>query len=106
IALMAAVLWRTRESPGPPVRLAVLPVVVDGPPVETADGTAQDVAERLSGVRRNFLVIAPAEARLNRVDTPQKAKSVLGATHVLRTNLASSGGQIILFASLVDLDSG
>ena len=55
IALLAVVFWRTRENPGPPVRLAVLPVVVEGAPVETADGTAQDVAERLSGVRGNLV---------------------------------------------------
>ena len=106
IALLAVVLWRSRENPGPPVRLAVLPIVVEGAPIQTADGTAQDVAERLSGLRGKVIVIAPDEARQNRVDTPEKAKSVLGATHVLRTNLASSGGQITAFASVIDIASG
>src|SRR4029077_15153572 len=62
--------------------------------------------DRLSGVRGKFLVIAPGEARLNRVDSAAKAKAVLGATHVLRIRLASSGGQIIALASVIDTASG
>ena len=106
IALVSVVLWQSRERHGPPVRLAVLPVVVDGAPVQGADGIAQDVADRLSSVRGNFLVISPGEARSNRVDSPARAKAVLGATHVLRTRLASSGGQITALASVIDAASG
>jgi serine/threonine protein kinase len=106
IALVSVVLWQSRERHGPPVRLAVLPVVVDGAPVQAADGIAQDVADRLSSVRGNFLVLSPGEARSNRVDSPAKAKAVLGATHVLRTRLASSGGQITALASVIDTASG
>ena len=105
-ALIAGMFWQSRQKPGPPVRLAVLPVTVEGEPVLTADGIAQDVADQLSTVRGNFLVIPPGEARSNRVDSPAKAKSVLGATHVLRTQLAGSGGQISALASVIDTASG
>jgi tetratricopeptide (TPR) repeat protein len=65
-----------------------------------------DVSDRLSGLRRNFNVISPHEAERNHVDTPQKAKSILAATHVLETRLRRSGGKITVNASLTDLDSG
>jgi tetratricopeptide (TPR) repeat protein len=106
IVLIAVALWQARERHGPPVRLAVLPMVVEGASIQGVDGIAQDVTDRLSGVRGNFLVIAPGEARANRVDTPEKAKAVLGATHVLRTRLASSGGQLTAMASVIDTASG
>jgi tetratricopeptide (TPR) repeat protein len=106
IVLIAVAVWQSRERQGPPVRLAVLPMVVEGAPIQGVDGIAQDVADRLSGVRGNFLVIAPGEARANRVDTPDKAKAVLGATHVLRTRLANSGGQLTAMASVIDTASG
>ncbi len=106
VALIAMALWQSRERRGPPVRLAVLPMVVDGTPVPAVDGIVQDVADSLSGVRGNFLVIPPGEVRSNRVDSPAKAKAVLGATHILRTRLASSGGQITALASVIDTASG
>ncbi len=90
----------------PPVRLAVLPFSTFGDPVEGASGIGLDVAERLSGLRRNFSVISPGEAGRNHVDTPEKAKSVLGATHVLQTDLRQSNGKIKVNASVIDLASG
>jgi tetratricopeptide (TPR) repeat protein len=105
-ALLAAVLWVARPAPSPPVRLAVLPVVVDGAAIPTAAGLAVDVADRLSGLRRGLVVIPPGEALRDRVDTPEKAKSVLSATHALRARLRNSGGQIAMMASIVDTGSG
>lgn len=90
----------------PPVRLAVLPFDVQEDTVEGAAGIGLDVADRLSGLRWNFNVISPREAERNHVDTPQKAKNVLGATHVLETRLGHSDGKITVNASLTDLTSG
>jgi tetratricopeptide (TPR) repeat protein/predicted Ser/Thr protein kinase len=98
--------WRAAEPVGPPVRLAVLPFAADGPPIPSANGIGVDIADRLSGARRGFLVIPPADALRNQVDSPEKAKSMLGATHVLRTRLQNSGGQIVAIASVVDTGSG
>jgi tetratricopeptide (TPR) repeat protein len=106
LAYAAVVFWQSRQKLGPPVRLAVLPMVVEGTPLQAVDGIAQDVADRLSAVRGNFLVIPPVEARSNGVDSPAKAKTVLGATHVLRTRLAGTGGQITALASVIDTASG
>jgi eukaryotic-like serine/threonine-protein kinase len=97
--------WSGRSA-GPPVRLAVLPFTVQGSTVEGDAGIGLDIADRLSGSRQNFHVISPLEAERNHVDTPQKARSVLGATHVLETRLERSKGKIIVHASLTDLESG
>jgi eukaryotic-like serine/threonine-protein kinase len=97
--------WNAEPS-GPPVRLAVLPFSVQGDPVPGAGGIGLDIADRLSGARRNFIVISPREAQRNNVETPLNAKSMLGATHVLETRLRRSGATIIAAASLTDLASG
>jgi serine/threonine protein kinase/tetratricopeptide (TPR) repeat protein len=99
--------WQWSAPPaGPPVRLAVLPFSVQGDPVPSAGGIGLDVADRLSGARRNFTVISPREAQRNGVETPQNAKRMLGATHVLETRLRRSGATIVAAATLTDLASG
>lgn len=103
--LLAAVLWLGREGPGPPVRLAVLPIVVEGSPVPAAAGVGVELTDRLSGARRNFVVIPPGEAQRNRVDTLEKAKTVLTATHVLRARIRSSRGQMVVQASIIETRS-
>lgn len=104
IAALGLTLWLNREKPGPPVRLAVLPAAVEGSPVPVADGVVADVAERLSGLRRNFTVLSPAES--SQVDTPAKARSMLGATHALSIGLRSSGSRLTATASITDAVSG
>jgi serine/threonine protein kinase len=105
-AILAALFWLGPERPGASIRLAVLPFVVDGTPVDSAAGLALDVADRLSGLRRGLVVIPPGEAQRNRVDSLDKAKTVLAATHVLRTRLNQSGKQITVLASVIDTGSG
>src|ERR1035438_183514 len=107
VAALAFGYWQWSAPPaGPPVRLAVLPFSVQGDPVPSAGGIGLDVADRLSGARRNFTVISPREARRNGVETPPNAKSMLGATHVLETRLRRSGATIVAAATLTDLASG
>jgi eukaryotic-like serine/threonine-protein kinase len=108
--LIATLQSRRAESLGPPVRLAVLPLAaqaVNGGSAQAADaGIGANVAARLTGLRRNFTVIAPDEAKTNRVDTPDKGRRTLGATHVLETRVQSQGADIAVEATLVDLQSG
>jgi len=107
VAALAFGYWQWSAQPaGPPVRLAVLPFSVQGDPVPSAGGIGLDVADRLSGARRNFTVISPREAQRNGVETPLNAKSVLGATHVLETRLHHSGAFIVAATTLTDLASG
>ena len=103
--IVGAVLWLGRATPGPPVRLAILPIAVEGAPVPAAEGLGVELADRLSGARRGFLVIPPGEAQRNRVNTPQKARTVLAATHALRTRVRNEGGPLVVEASVVDTSS-
>lgn len=107
IVAASAMWFRTPpEASGPPVRLAVLPVVVEGDSVPSAAAVTADVAGRLSGLRRNFTVIPPADIARNRVDTPEKAAAVLSATHALSTRVNGSGGRISATIALSDAASG
>ncbi len=106
IAVLAAALWISRLDTGPPVRLAVLPISVRGPAIPAASGLGGDVADRLNGARRNFSVIGPQEAQRNHADSLEKARSVLGATHVLRTELRTTGQTISATATIADAASG
>jgi serine/threonine protein kinase/tetratricopeptide (TPR) repeat protein len=106
IVALLVTLWQLREKPGPPIRLAVLPFSIQGEPVPSADGIAYDVANRLSGLRRNFTVISPREATRYQVRTVQDAKSVLNATHVLEMRIQNSGKVILASAAVLDMSSG
>jgi serine/threonine protein kinase/tetratricopeptide (TPR) repeat protein len=105
-AAIAILLLVPPPVPPPPVRLAVLPFAVEGSHIQAAAGLSIDVADRLSGLRRGFIVIPPGEAQRNQVDTPEKAKATLAATHILRTRLKNSGAQITVLASVIDTTSG
>lgn len=101
---------RPPEPPGPPVRLVVLPLAVPAGEAGTAPansaGAVASAAAHLTGVRDNFTVIAPAEATEHHVDTAERGRLVLGATHVLDTRVRRAGHEIAVTASLVDLQSG
>jgi len=112
VAILGTTVWRTAPAPpGPPVRLAVLPLAAGtgtdaGRAPATSAGVAEDVAEQLSGRRRNFTVMPPAEMTLNRVDSAAKARTVLGASHVLVTRVHETNSVMALDATLIDLESG
>jgi tetratricopeptide (TPR) repeat protein len=97
--------WRSQPSITA-VRLAVLPIAVDGDPFESSRTVAMEVADRLTGVRRQFTVISPREAERNQAATPDRARTALGATHALETRVRASGGSLSTTASLTDLQSG
>ena len=112
MAIVATIFWRTSPAPaGPPVRLAVLPLTAGtdadagGAPAASA-GMATDVADRLNGRRRNFIVVPPAEVTRNRVDSAAMARTVFGASHVLVTHGRSTTDAMVLDATLIDLESG
>ena len=102
-AILAALFWVQRPSA---IRLAVLPFEVSGGPMQMAGGFALDVADRLQGLRHGLVIIPPEEARRGKVDSVEKARNVLSATHALRTRINNSGKQIEVLASVVDTGSG
>ena len=93
--------WMSSRQTGPLLRLAILPVEAEAGLKKRMTPVVVDVAERLSGSRKNLIVIAPGEAAQNQVDRYEKAKGVLGATHALETRLKEAGGQLSVEARLV-----
>ena len=106
IVVLSAALWVGRETAPEVVRLAVLPFHVEGPAIPAVAGISNDLADRLAGARRNFSVLSPAEAARDQVDTPEKARTVLAATHVLSTRLRPSGNSFAAKAAIVDAATG
>ncbi|HEV8146421.1 MAG TPA: tetratricopeptide repeat protein, partial [Bryobacteraceae bacterium] len=99
--------WKSQApAPETPVRLAILPFSTEGDPLPAAAGVANDVADRLSGARRNFVVITPRENQNQRVDSSEKARRIVGATHALQTRLRTTGTEVTAQASLTDVVSG
>ncbi|HYL39312.1 MAG TPA: serine/threonine-protein kinase [Bryobacteraceae bacterium] len=102
-AILTTLFWIGRPAA---IRLAVLPFEVAGGTLTTAGGLALDVTDRLQGLRRGLVIVPPEEAQRSKVDSFDKARTVLSATHVLRTRLNNSGNQIEVLASVVDTGSG
>ena len=107
LVVLAGAGMEFRNSPPlVPVRLAVLPIAVEGGRLESAEGIGIEVADRLSGTRRKFTVISPREAERSRAGTLANARGTLGATHALETRVRLSGAQLTADATLADLSSG
>jgi eukaryotic-like serine/threonine-protein kinase len=98
--------WMSSRQTGPLLRLAILPVEAEAGLKKRMTPVVVDVAERLSGSRKNLIVIAPSEAAQNQVDRYEKAKGLLGATHALETRLKEVGGQLSVEARLVAVETG
>jgi tetratricopeptide (TPR) repeat protein len=106
LLIMGAAMWTLRGTPAEPVRLAVLPFQIEGEPLPSAAAIGSDIADRLSGARRNFVVISPAEILRAQADTPAKARSILGATHLLITRLRHVEGRLTASAIVSDAATG
>ena len=109
VAAIAALLagfgyWRGQEAPSDPVLLAIL--APSGSAAASLEGALPEVARRLQGIRRNFVVVPPDQTRAALVDTAEKARSILGATHVLIAAAESNGTAIAATAALAGTASG
>jgi tetratricopeptide (TPR) repeat protein len=94
--------------PASNVRLAILPVTGDGDATSAMGGVLQDVAGRVAKMRsahRTIVVLSPLELADSRVTTLAQAKSVMHATHALRTAVRQDGAELVLHASVVNLDT-
>ncbi len=107
ITALASLLYvRWHEPPEPPkVRLAVMPVQVQGPAIVSANGVLRDVVSRLERAKANVIVISPEALLANKVDSPAKARAVLGATHALTTTLRREDDRVQVESSLSEIAS-
>ena len=92
--------------PAPNVRLAVLPATADGDAAATLGGVLQDVSGRLAKMRserRTIVVLTPGELSDSDVTNATEARSVLHATHALRTVVRRHGEELEIQVSVIDL---
>lgn len=102
-----AVAWQVLTPTTPPARLAVLPLQsLDADPgtVTLVKGASHDVSNRLMQLhpRPPQLVIIPVEQSASVVEDLDKARDLLGATHVLRGTVAHAGKQWVVRGAIVD----
>jgi serine/threonine protein kinase/tetratricopeptide (TPR) repeat protein len=109
-ALVAAIIGKTELAnlaPQETVRLAVLPFQTDGGN-SLSNGILVDTSEILARVRhsRARLVIIPvSDALQNKIDQPERAVKVLGATHTLTGTMRNQSGHTVVRALLTDARS-
>ncbi|HUA19839.1 MAG TPA: protein kinase [Bryobacteraceae bacterium] len=99
---------RTTTSPES-VRLALLPLGADRSTEAIAEGLFRDAGVQFAHLkgdnRIRLTVIPPGDTLRKAIDTPDKARSVFGATHVLRATLEREKDHLILHAFLTDARS-
>jgi tetratricopeptide (TPR) repeat protein len=98
--------FRNGTAPPEAVRLAVLPFESTGETAALAGRVFRDTADVIAGLKGNSRVsvsVAPVEAVVGqRVDSAQKAREILGATHTVRALLNQRDGNLVLHAYLAD----
>ena len=107
-AIAGAIGYRTLGMSQEVIRLAVLPFATDSDSKSLSDGLLQDTTDRLRKVRdkhRKLTVIPMRDAVQNKVDAPEKAATLLGATHILTGTLRRDNGRVTIHSSLMDARS-
>jgi serine/threonine protein kinase/tetratricopeptide (TPR) repeat protein len=106
--LTGVVTFERATAPNETVRLAMLPFETGssvGIPPDLLN-KATDTLTRIGSSRATRFVVIPADSVVrNHVDQPDKASSVLAATHVLHGTLAAENGKLVLHAYLTDTRS-
>src|SRR5439155_18669679 len=77
----------------------------DAPSQTLVSGVAEELSERLGRVQRGghgMTLIPPAEALRNHVETPEAARSMLGATHTLQADFRDMDGKVLAHADVRD----
>jgi serine/threonine protein kinase len=91
------------------VRLAILPFETDADAAAMSEGLLFDTSDRLSHVKagrtRRLSLIPVAVTLQNKIDQPLKARTMLGASHVLHGTLRKQAGRVIVVAYLTDTSS-
>jgi tetratricopeptide (TPR) repeat protein/TolB-like protein len=110
LAIVTGVVTYRSTIPRESVRLAILPFESDRDAAPVAEGLLRDTAGKLArlkgGPRTKLTVIPLSDILRKRVDTIQKARAMLGATHALHGTLESENGQVTIHVYLTDTRSG
>ena len=105
--VITGVLSYRYAAPRESLRVAMLPFETDASTAALGDDLFRDVSAqlaRLKGDARIKLAVIPASSiQRDRVDTPEKARSLLGVSHVLNGSVTRENGKVIVHAYLTDV---
>jgi serine/threonine protein kinase/Flp pilus assembly protein TadD len=108
--LSGVVTYQQAIAPQELVRLAILPFETDQNTAKFSEGLLRDTASQLArlkgNVRTKVAVVPVSDALRKHADTIDKARTLLGATHVLHATLSQSDGNIAVRAYFTDARSG
>ncbi len=108
VTILGAASYSRLGTPQDTIRLAVLPFQADSANTLLSNGLLDDTADRLSKVKKTrarLTIISLSDAIRNKVDQPDKAVKVLGATHTLGGTIRSQNGRTLVHAYLTDARS-
>ena len=108
-AVTGLVTYERATAPKEVVRLAMLPFSYSGDLGPIAESVTRETSANLArlngGPKARYSAISLAEVQRANVDTAEKARSLLGATHVLHGTLRKENEQVIVAAYLTDARS-
>ncbi len=108
--LTGVVTYQRATAPKEVVRLAMLPFSYDSELAPVADGVFQETSANLAkltgGTRARYSSVSLSQAQRAHAGSPEQAKGILGATHVLHGTLTKENDQILLHALLTDTRTG
>jgi serine/threonine protein kinase/tetratricopeptide (TPR) repeat protein len=108
-AVSGVVTYQRAKTPLETVRLAVLPFEANADTTPLSEGLLLDTSDRLSHVKagpsRRLTLIPISDALEHKVDTPAKAKTMLGATYALQGVLKKESGKMQVLAFVTDTRS-
>ena len=108
--ITGVVTYQRATAPKKVVRLVMLPFSYSADLAPLADGVFREASANLAklrgGTNARYSAVSLADVQRARVDTPEKAKSALHATHVLHGSLTKEKDQIMLHAFLTDTRTG
>jgi tetratricopeptide (TPR) repeat protein/TolB-like protein len=109
VAISAVVSYQRATAPTESVRLAMLPL--DGGrdagrlAEDLSRGTAAQLAQLKGGSHTSLSVVSFASTVRSHADTPEKARALLAATHVLHGTLEKENEKVIVHAYLTNAQS-
>jgi eukaryotic-like serine/threonine-protein kinase len=111
VATITGVLtYQGATAPKEGVRLAMLPFTYGADLAPVADGVFRDASANLAkirgGAKARYSAVPLAEIQRAKVETPEKARAVFGATHILHGTLTKEQDRIVLRALLTDTRTG
>jgi tetratricopeptide (TPR) repeat protein len=107
--ITGVVSYQRAAAPAESVRLAILPFTAGQDTAPLAEdlfrSTAGQLAQLRGGAHTTLTVMPFQKTVREHIDTPEKARDVLGATHVLRATLGKENEKVILHAYLTNVQS-